>query len=365
MRRTTASDKLTIAMRKRILQTSFALAIATVALMAYARYSTRETMALAATHFLNSLTDEQKAKTVVKLTPGDQELSFWHYVPTENLMTTAKRGRLGLTISEMTAPQRHLLHSLLSSALSQRGYSKAVNIMSLDDILRIQEKDTTGRRNSDKYFLTLFGQPSETEPWGMRFEGHHLSLHFTVVKGKISGSPTFLGTNPAEVREGPRKGLRVLGIEEEMGRDLYKSLTPEQRKVTLVAEKAYNDILTEASRKAALNGQPSGLPASKLNAKQKVMLQTLLEEYANNLPEDLAAVRLQQIKTAGNSLHFAWAGQAERGEPHYYRVQADTFLVEYDNVQNGANHVHSVWRDLKGDFGEDLLAAHYAANPHR
>ncbi len=352
-------------MRKRILQVSLAAAFATVALVAYSRYSTRESMAQAATHLLNSLTDEQKAKAVVKLTKGDDpELSFWHYVPTENLLTTAKRGRLGLTISEMTAPQRHLMHALLNSALSQRGYSKAVNIMSLDDILRIQEKDTTGRRNSDKYFLTLFGEPSETEPWGMRFEGHHISLHFTVVKGQVSGSPTFMGTNPAEVREGPRKGLRVLGIEEEMGRDLYKSMTPEQKKVALVAEKAYNDILTEASRKAALKGQPSGLPVSKLNAKQKAMLQTLLEEYANNLPEDLAALRLQQIKTAGNNLHFAWAGESERGQPHYYRVQGEAFLVEYDNVQNGANHVHSVWRDMKGDFGEDLLAKHYAASPH-
>ncbi len=124
-------------------------------------------------------------------------------------------------------------------------------------------------------------------------------------------------------------------------------------------------FLTEASRKAALKGQASGLQASKLNAKQKAMLQTLLEEYANNLPEDLAAVRLAQIKAAGNNLHFAWAGQEERGQPHYYRVQADTFLVEYDNVQNGANHVHSVWRDMKSDFGEDLLTAHYANSAHR
>ncbi|MBY0505679.1 MAG: DUF3500 domain-containing protein [Bryobacteraceae bacterium] len=351
-------------MRKRILQISLAVAVATAALAGYARYSTKESMTLAATHLLNSLTDEQKAKAMATLDKNGDELSFWHYVPTENLLQTQKRGRVGLTIVEMTAPQRHLLHALLSSALSQRGYNKAVNIMSLDDILRIQEKDTTGRRNSDKYFLTIFGEPSDTAPWAMRFEGHHLSLHFTVVKGQIAASPTFLGTNPAEVREGPRKGLRVLGIEEEMGRDLYKSLTPEQKKAALIDPKAYNDILTEASRKAALKGKPSGLMASKLNAKQKEMLQTLLEEYANNLPGDLAAIRLQQIKAAGNNLHFAWAGEAERGQPHYYRVQADAFLVEYDNVQNGANHVHSVWRDMKSDFGEDLLAQHYVASPH-
>ncbi len=350
-------------MRNKILQLGIATAVATVALVGYARYSTRQTMTLAATHLINSLTDEQKAKAVVKL--DKEEISFWHYVPTENLMQTAKRGRMGLTIAEMSAPQRHLLHGLLSTALSQRGYNKAVNIMSLDDILRIQEKDTTGRRNSDKYFLTIFGTPSETEPWALRFEGHHLSLHFAIAKGQVAGSPSFFGTNPAEVREGPRKGLRVLGIEEEMGRDLLKSMTPEQKKVAVVTEKAYNDILTEASRKAALQGQPSGLPVSKLNAKQKQMLQTLLEEYANNLPDDVAALRLQQIKAAGNNMHFAWAGQEERGQPHYYRVQAEAFLVEYDNVQNGANHVHSVWRDLKGDFGEDLLAQHYAANAHR
>ena len=349
-------------MRKRILQLSFAVAVAAAALVGYSRYSTKQSMTLAATHFLNSLTDEQKAKAVVKL--DKDELSFWHYVPTENLLQSEKRGRLGLTIAEMTAPQRHLTHALLSSALSQRGYIKAVNIMSLDDILRIQEKDTTGRRNSDKYYLTLFGEPSDTANWAFRFEGHHISLHFTVVKGQIAASPTFLGTNPAEVREGPRKGLRVLGIEEEMGRDLYKSMTADQKKAALVDTKAYNDILTTNSRKAAIKGTPSGLLASKMNSAQKAMLQTLLEEYANNLPEDLAAIRLQQIKTAGNKLHFAWAGEAERSQPHYYRVQADTFLVEYDNVQNGANHVHSVWRDMKSDFGEDLLSQHYRATPH-
>jgi hypothetical protein len=317
-------------------------------------------MTLAARNFLASLNAVQKAKAQGKFDRADQERSFFNYVPAPDVLKTHKQPRPGLSLTEMTAPQRHLAHALLSTGLSQRGYAKAVTVMSLDDILRELEGDTSGRRNADSYFFKVYGDPSDAGVWGFRVEGHHLSVHFTVAGDKVGGSPTFFGSNPAEVRTGARAGLRTLAGEEDTGRALMEALTPEQRKVATVAEKAYSDILTSTKRKAALEGQPAGLAASKMTAKQRQLLTAILEEYAGNLPDDLAAYRMKQVKDAGTDLSFAWAGVVEKGGPHYYRVQAKAFLVEYDNTQNGANHVHCVWRDLKGDFAEDILAAHYA-----
>jgi hypothetical protein len=213
-------------------------------------------------------------------------------------------------------------------------------------------------------FFSHLGEPSDTGTWGYRIEGHHLSQNFTIANGKVQGAPSFFGANPAEVREGPRKGLRVLGREEDLGRAVVQSLTLEQKKIAVVDAKAPADILTTASRKAALSGQPSGLPASKLNAHQRELLQNLLAEYCNNMPEQIADARQEQIKKAGANLYFAWEGGEQVGDPHYYRIQAPAFLIEYDDTQNGANHIHSVWRDYEGDFGLDLLKEHYQTS-HR
>jgi hypothetical protein len=302
----------------------------------------------AAKAFLASLSSEQSAKVVF---PFDSEERFnWHFIPRE---------RKGLPLKDMTAPQKHLAHALLNAGLSQRGYIKATTIMSLEDVLRILEKDSGVRRNPEGYFFSIFGEPSDRGIWGYRVEGHHLALNFTIVNGKVVGSPNFFGANPAEVREGPRKGLRVLNGEEDAGRELLKALTPEQKKVAIVTGDAYKDIITAASRKASLQGQPSGLSAAKLNQKQRALLQAVIDEYVYNMPEQVAQARQEQVKKAGNNLHFAWAGVEEKGGPHYYRVVAPDFLIEYDNTQNNANHIHSVWRDINGDFGLDLLAEHY------
>jgi hypothetical protein len=257
-----------------------------------------------------------------------------------------------------------MAHALLNACLSQRGYLKASSIMSLEETLRGIENDSGERRNPEKYYFSIYGEPGDAAPWAVRVEGHHLSLHFVIAKGRVTTSPTFFGSNPAEVRLGQRKGLRILSREEDLGRDLLASLTPEQKKAAIVSEKAYPDILTGVKRDAALAGQPTGLSAAKLNAKQRELLAALLAEYAANMPEDIEAERLEQIKKAGTNLNFAWAGAEERGGPHYYRVEGPDFLVEYDNTQNGANHIHSVWRDLRNDFGGDALKAHYAGS-HR
>jgi len=309
-------------------------------------------MSNAANALLHTLTPEQKAVAVFDF--NNEERLNWHFIPRE---------RKGLSYKLMTPEQRPLAMALLNASLSQQGYIKATSIMSLEEILKIQEKNTPpGRRDPENYFFSIFGAPSESGTWGFRFEGHHVAMNFTIVNNKVASSPMFYGTNPAEVKEGARKGLRVLGYEEDLGRELVKSLTPEQRKVAIVAEVALKDIITMASRKAALDGQPSGLSAAKMTAKQRVLLQNLLEEYANNIPEQGAAARREQIKKAGTNLNFAWTGGVEKGEGHYYRVQAPAFLVEYDNTQNGNNHVHAVWRDFNGDFGFDLLGNHYTAS---
>lgn len=318
---------------------------------AYYRVNSSSVMVQAARHFLDSLTPEQSARATFPF-QEDERLN-WHYIPRE---------RKGLPLLDMTPPQRALAHALLSAGLSQQGYIKAVTIMSLEDVLRILEKADPNYRNPEKYYFSVFGEPSDTGTWGYRIEGHHVSQNFTVVNGRVAGTPSFFGANPAEVREGPRKGLRALAAEEDLARDLLESLTPEQKKVAIVDATAYKDILTTASRKAALEGQPSGLSAAKMTKKQLDLLDTLISDYARNMPEQLAQARLDQLKKAGTSLFFAWAGVEQRGGPHYYRIQAPTFLIEYDNTQNNANHIHSVWRDFNGDFGLDLLAMHYQAS---
>lgn len=332
-------------------------------MLAHEGHDAAGAMAATAQRFLQSLDAAQRGRAQFAF--EDQERFYWQYIPSEDILKRDGRPRKGLPLRDLTPSQKHLASALLSAGLSQRGYIKTTTIMSLEEVLRVIEGDSGERRNPEKYFFSIFGEPSEKGTWGYRVEGHHVSLHFTVVNGKVVGNPTFLGANPAEVREGPRKGLRVLAAEEDKARALLQSLTPEQLKIAIIDAKAYPDILTSWSRKAALEGSPGGLNAARMTAVQRKLLGELLSEYVENLPEPLAAQRRERIRQSGANLHFAWAGALERGGPHYYRVQAATFLVEYDNTQNNANHIHSVWRDFDGDWGEDLLREHYAQTPHQ
>jgi hypothetical protein len=181
----------------------------------------------------------------------------------------------------------------------------------------------------------------------------------------VVGGPSFFGSNPAEVRLGPRKGLRVLAAEDDLGFELVHTLDEQQQKIAIVDATAYPDILTAASRKAALKGQPSGISATKMNSNQFEALVALVEEYAHNVPGELAKHRMEQLNQAGKNIFFAWSGGTKPGGPHYYRVQTPSFLIEMDDTQNQANHIHSVWRDFEGDFGQDLLQQHYQSNHHK
>ena len=308
-------------------------------------------MAECATRFLSALDPDQRGKATFAF--DTDERMNWHFIPKE---------RKGLSLRDMTPYQKHLASALLAAGLSQTGYIKAVTIMSLEDVLKIIENDSGEHRNPEKYYFSVFGTPSDSGTWGYRVEGHHLSQNYTVVNGKVIDGPSFFGANPAEVRQGPRKGLRTLPGEDDLGIELIHTLDEQQQGVAIVDPTAYRDILTAASRKAALQGQPSGLSASKMNARQFDVLMALMEEYARNVPDELAEGRMEQINKAGRNISFAWSGGINRGDQHYYRVHAPSFLIELDDTQDNANHIHSVWRDFAGDFGEDVLQQHYHAS---
>jgi hypothetical protein len=255
---------------------------------------------------------------------------------------------------------------MVNVALGQRGYVKATSVMSLDQILfELERNQPAGRggtlvRDPERYYLSIFGEPTATGTWGWRVEGHHVSVNVTMDKGKfVASSPTFLGANPAEVRTGPRKGLRVLAGEEDLARQLLGSLNAEQKKAAILDVKAPNDIITSNAREPKI-GAAAGLAAGKMNAKQKDMLVSVIREYAERIAPEASAATMKEIMSQGiDKVYFAWLGSEERGQPHYYRIQGTDFLIEYDNVQNNANHIHSVWRDLKNDWGVDLLREHY------
>ena len=310
-------------------------------------------MAEAARNFLAALSPEQRGKAAFEFS-SEERVNF-HFVPMP---------RKGLPLAEMTPAQRHLASALLSSPLSHRGYFKVTTIMSLEQIL-FELENQAPRRNAELYYVSLFGTPGQ-DVWGFRFEGHHMTLNFTMRGDQVlATTPSFLGSNPAEVRSGPRAGLRVLAAEEDLGRQFVKSLDAKQRAVAIFATNAPSDVLTSDKRKA-WRLEPLGLAATALTKSQRETLAALIKEYLGRNRAELADADWRQIEKAGwGKIHFAWAGGIEPGTGHYYRVQGETFILEYDNTQNNANHIHAVWRDLENDFGDDLLRQHYEQTPHR
>jgi hypothetical protein len=315
-------------------------------------------MATAAKAWLGSLTADERDQAVL---PFDaSERTAWHYVPNEMFP------RKGVTLGTMTDQQRALARDLLKTGLSQRGYLTTEQIMELEKVLQVVEGDKRRfPRDPGAYALAVFGTPGGSAPWGWRFVGHHISFHFTIVGGRTVGNtPTFLGANPAEVREGPQKGQRTLGAEEDAARALLDALDPSERSIAIVQAAAPNDMLTE-NRTAVDPLSPVGLKASAMTPPQRDLLKKLIEVYTDVMTADIASERMEKLRQAGlENVAFAWAGETERGKKHYYRVEGPTFLIEYDNTQNDGNHIHSVWRDFNGDFGRDLLREHLQAFPH-
>ena len=321
--------------------------------------ATAARMAEAASTFLASLTPDQRGRAVFAV-DADERLN-WHYIPRE---------RQGLPFKELDGSQQKLAHALLSSGLSRHGYAKAVSIMALETVLA-QLEGTTRRfpRDPDLYHVTVFGTPSDTAPWGWRVEGHHVSVNMLVAGGaRVAPTPSFFGANPARVPEGASApglvGLRVLAAEEDLARRVLASLEGDAHTRALISGEAPADILTKSEHRVRPDS-PAGLPAADMPSAGRDRLFALVQEYVRRMPEDVAGTRLNRIEKDGTGhIHFAWAGSETPGGPHYYRLQGPSFLVEYDNTQNNANHIHTVWRDFDGDWGDDLLAGHYERSDH-
>jgi hypothetical protein len=315
-------------------------------------------MSSAAQKWLDGLSAEQRGRAAFSF--DSEERQRWHFIPNEMF------ARKGVTFKEMSEPQRALAQALVKTGLSAKGYLTATSIMQLEKVL--QEVEGAQRRfprDPEVYWLTVFGTPGDKQAWGWRLEGHHLSVRFDIVGGTMTASsPAFFGSNPAEVRQGPQKGLRVLADEEDAGRALLDQLDEKQRTSAIIKTDAPTDIITMVTP-AIEPLTPPGIKRTELNPAQKDALSKLIDVYVGKMAPDIAAERMARVKKAGlDTITFAWAGGTERGQKHYYRVQGPTFLIEYDNTQNDGNHIHSVWRDFNGDFGRDLLREHLKAQPH-
>lgn len=303
----------------------------------------------AAAVFLGSLTNDQRMQTARSF--EDPKRENWHFVP---------RKRQGVAIKELDDTQQQNLEVLLKTCLSDAGHEKAIGAITLEGVLAELGGDPD-YRDAGKYHVLIFGEPGPSEPWGLRFEGHHLSLNYTFIEGKAHTSiaPAFIGANPHVVPRGKHKNLRLLAAEEDLGRALMHALNQEQRAKALIAPKAPKDILTGAHRVAMLE-RFEGIPADQLDEAQTVALTHLIDCYLDNHQKSAADAMRERIRVAGfENIYFAWAGSTEPKKAHYYRVHGPTFLIEYDNVQGGANHSHTVLRDIENDFGRDWLGEHH------
>ena len=312
-------------------------------------------MQQACARFLDALTPELRAKANFSF--DSPERRRWHYVPREMF------DRKGVSLKEMNSRQRRTALKLMAGGLSHAGYDSVTAIMDLEKTLgEIEQLLNQSQlvRDPQLYFFSVFGDPSTKNTWSWRAEGHHISLNFTICSGKwIAPNPLFLGANPAEVQGGSQKGLRILAKEEDLARNLLAATPIDQKQNTIISPTAPANILSRALPKVEL-ASAKGLAAGSMTPHQREILVRLIQVYIDRLPRKLAAIEQKKLKQAGlDAIHFAWAGPQARGAPHYYRLHGPFFFVEYDNTQDNANHIHTVWRNLKDDFGEDLLHWHY------
>jgi hypothetical protein len=297
--------------------------------------------------FLDHLEEPHREQALFSV--DDVERQRWTYLPGP---------RRGLPLGSLSNADRGRLQRLLRSGLSEYGATTATAVIEHELILRVLESqqglDASGR-DPARYYLSVFGEPQCSGEWAWRFEGHHLSLHFTLLgDALVAATPSFFGANPARVPCGPHEGLRILAPLEDLARSLMWSLEEAQRMRALVSESAPRDIITSTQRRISL-GSADGLPSSAMSSEQRALLQALIDAFALRLAEPL----LPKTEDTAGPVHFAWAGGFAAGEPHYYRIQGESILIEYDNVQNGANHIHTVWRDASDDFGTDSLRQHH------
>lgn len=307
----------------------------------------------AASDFLKLLDKSQLEK--INYAYESDERSNWYFVP---------KARNGLMLKEMNDSQKEAAMNLLKASLGQQGQEKAIAIIQLEIILKELEKapPESDYRSPVKYYFTIFGTPDAKKLWGWRIEGHHISLNFSSESGKIvSATPLFFGSNPGIVPSGEKKGYQILKDEANFGFELLNSFSPEQLQKVILSEKAPGEIISSNKRKVEAMAKEGITFAEMSSAQQKIFLR-LLSVYIKNYPLGFSNELMQKIEKAGlNQLTFVWAGGKKYGESNgqYYRIQNDVILIEYDNTQNNANHIHTVTRDLTNDFGEDILKKHY------
>lgn len=313
----------------------------------------------AAKNFVATLDASQKALT---LFPFDSEERFnFHFFPIDD--------RKGLPLDKMSADQKTLAMKMLSSCVADNTVKKINDIIELENILKVLEnrKPDDHFRDPGKYHVAIFGVPGEKNIWGWRFEGHHVSFHFSAKDNSlVAGTPGFLGSNPAIVPDGAQKGKEVLKDEKEVALKLLKSFSADQMKKVVITSNAPDDIVTRIDRKAMIK-DPGGITYVEMNDAQRENFLALIRLYVMRYKKDFADKMLKDIRDAGlDKLRFAWAGHTETGigHPHYYRIVGPTLIIEYDNTQNNANHVHTVVRDLLHDYGGDQLLEHYKKGHH-
>ncbi|MGW9686708.1 DUF3500 domain-containing protein [Flagellimonas sp. 2504JD1-5] len=306
-------------------------------------------------NFLNSLNPKQQQKALLAFTDDSREL--WHFFPASML------DKPGVSLAELNSSQKEFFHTMLQSHLSQSGYQKVKKIIALEEVL-LELEGNSNMRDAEKYYIAFYGDPKSNHVWGWSFEGHHLSLNFTTVGDQISLTPRFMGASPAKILSGERKGQRVLAQEEDLGLELINSLNSNQKNMAIFRKIALREIATfiESEVKPL---ETIGINMDALNQKQQELLWKLIREYIFAMPNELAKKRMARVKQEQiSNIFFGWAGATSAGKPHYYRIQGKSFLIEFDNVQNNANHIHSVWRDFDGDFGRDLIREHYQNSNH-
>jgi Protein of unknown function (DUF3500) len=303
-------------------------------------------MRRAATTLLNQLDDDQLA--LAHLPFSDDAARRWlEYRP---------EPRPGACLAALTLGGRKAAHQLLATALSDRAFAQAMAIVALEEVLDRREKGARQRHIGD-YWVAVFGDPTGDEPWSWRFEGHHVSVTMTVLGAAVSPAPVFFGANPARISYAGHTVSRPLAPEEDLGRALLDALGTRGRAVAIVADEAPADILTATRPRAQPELSPLGVAAASLGPTPRALLAGLVALYLDRLMPELASQEADRI--AGGELYFAWEGSASPGTPHYYRVQGDDLLIEYDNTQDHSNHAHTVLRRPRSDFGDDILAAHY------
>ena len=319
----------------------------------------KDDMADAATAFLATLNPEQRKQATYPFT--DNERFTWDFVP---------HARHGLTLKQMQPEQRKVAMELLKTGLSAGGYDKALQIMDLENVLRVVENRaaTDTYRDQENYYFTVFGDVSTKEPWGWRVEGHPLSVQFSTLTGRVmSITPLFMGSNPVIVRiDVPQKGKELMRSETELAFALLHTMSEAQLNQAILAKKAFGNITTGNSRRASME-RMDGLPLSEMNAKQRALFLEIVGIYMNRYRITLAKQQMDRVEKAGlDKLRFAWAGDTTTNNSigYYYRIHGPMLLIEYDNSQNNANHVHTVVRDLTNDFGDDLLREHYEKQKH-